>query len=170
MGSSHITEKALDAFIELGENKLKRFLLQVEPAPLLENLFEAYAHRILSAGGEFTVRSISKDSLSSVIKLKQLKIDRFYEIDQCKDEEKYFIPWNSNYPCIDSFIPNVGHFQMTVSLDHPISKKMTDIVKDTGERRIYFVVPQSIYTTFPLQQIASEGLHLDQYVLLLPIQ
>jgi hypothetical protein len=59
---------------------------------------------------------------------------------------------------------------MTVSLDHPVSKKMTDIVKDSGEKKIYFVVPQSIYLAFPRQQVASAGLHLDQFALLLNIE
>ena len=173
MGSSYITEKALDVFVNHQESKLKRFLLRAEHTSLLStirgNLFEAYAHRILSAGGEFTVRSISQETPPCTIKLKQLKTERFYDIGQCKDE-KYFLPWNPNYPCIDSFIPHVGHFQMTVSLHHPVSKKMTDIVKDSGEKKIYFVVPQSIYSSFPCQQVASGGLNLDQFALLLNIE
>ncbi len=190
LGSTYITEKALERFLSCQESELKRFLNFSEPTPLLAtlrgNLFEAYSHRLLAAGGKFAIRSLEGgEPLSeldggehlSELTLPKCKMTRFYKISECQNNDSYYVPWNPNFPCIDSYLPNIGFFQMTVSQSHPIKKaKMKDIIKDTKTTKdiikdtkttkdiikdikttmLYFVVPKSLYKDFPLQKVSDK--------------
>ncbi|KAI8905906.1 hypothetical protein EDD86DRAFT_211086 [Gorgonomyces haynaldii] len=161
-GSDYITKLALERFLNERENKLRQFLDNSQPIPLLAtlrgNLFEAYAHRQLAAGGIFSVRSLDGRNTLSQLTLKKLEMARFYEIAECQKKGNYYIPWNPNYPCIDSYIPAIGHFQMTVSLDHPLQQsRMAEIVQQSGIERLYFVVPSTIFKEFPEQKLATKN-------------
>jgi hypothetical protein len=161
MGSTFITELALERFIKEEEATLKRFLTSAKHTPLLAslrgNLFEAYAHRILSAGGIFEYCSLDdKTRITCHLNVPKRETERYYEIKSCKSE-KYYIPWNPNYPCIDAFAPKIGHFQMTVSLSHPLpGLKMNEIIKDSSENLLYFVIPSTNYDVFKKQGISGK--------------
>ena len=108
-----------------------------------------------------------------------LGTDRFTDIKKCNDE-KYFIPWNPNYPCIDSIIPKKFLFQMTVSSAHPINgSKMAEIISKTKLKELYFVVPRCLYADFQKQRVDEKEesgkklkreLELKQYVLAIDIE
>ncbi|KAF0683171.1 Aste57867_24764 [Aphanomyces stellatus] len=154
--SLYVTEKALDLFSNSQRNKLCEFLLNNDPASITAglrgNLFEAYSHRVLSAGGTFAYRNL-EDGTTGSFTLPQRQSDRFSDISECQSK-KYFIPWNPNYRCVDSYIPGEYLFQMTVSDQHPIDKaKMEAISRAAKLSSLYFVVPQSSYMDFKPQRL-----------------
>ncbi|KAJ3299450.1 hypothetical protein HDV03_003007, partial [Kappamyces sp. JEL0829] len=160
MGSVYIAEKTLERFILTQEQTLRQFLSYTKPIPMIAslrgNLFEAYAHRVLSAGGKFTIRSLEAGQ-TKTITLPPLQTDRYYELSKCT-ANKYYIPWNPNYACNDSFIPSKYLFQMTVSNDHPIKiSALLEIMKHTKLSSLVFVVPGNLYNTFPLQRLDSKS-------------
>jgi len=60
----------------------------------------------------------------------------------------YYIPLDDNFPCIDSWIPNIGFFQMTVAGSHAIKEDgLADVIKPyllqnfVGKLKYFFVVP-----------------------------
>jgi hypothetical protein len=92
------------------------------------------------------------------LKLPKRTVDRFHDISKCEGE-KYFIPWASNYACVDSYLKvskdSAGYlFQMTVSKKHPINNpKLLDIIRKTKLKDLYFVVPQNLFDQFQKQRL-----------------
>ena len=177
--SSYITERALTVFIQNQHQKLCELLLNFEASPHLSglrgNLFEAFAHRTISNGGTFDCRNLHNDTEFEIV-LTERESKRFSDIRECNDD-LYFLPWNPNYPCIDSIIPKKYLFQMTVSTEHPIKlKKMLEITKWTKLSEVYFVVPRQLYKKFKLQSLAGKQkavkrrrIEILQYVLAIDI-
>jgi hypothetical protein len=183
--SSYTTEKALELFSKYQHQNLCNFILYSEHSTISSglrgNLFEAFAHRLLSNGGTYDCRSLD-DGEKRCISLTALVTDRFTDIKKCIGG-KYFIPWNPNYPCIDSIIRNSFLFQMTVSNFHPINgSKMAEIMSDTKLKELYFVVPRSSFENFQKQRVdekkesaknetnQNRELDLKQYVLAIDIK
>jgi hypothetical protein len=156
--SIYVTEKALELFSESQHQKLCALLLYCKPASitagLCGNLFEAFSHRTLSSGGEFEYRSL-EDGSKGLLKLAKRDSDRFSDITKCEGD-RYFVPWNPNYPCVDAYIPKQYLFQMTVSDNHPINKaKMLEILRLTKLKATYFVVPRNSFEDFKKQRVVE---------------
>eukprot|EP00842_Homolaphlyctis_polyrhiza_P004700 jgi/Hompol1/5230/HPOL_004312-RA len=151
--STYVTEKALRLFSENQHQKLCELLLYNDPTSITSglrgNLFGAFAHRLLSSGGEFDYRCLDDDIQGKLTLIKR-DSDRFGDIAKCEGD-KYFIAWNPNYPCIDAYIPKQYLFQMTVSDEHPVIKtKMLEILDSTKLKALHFVVPRKSFENFSM--------------------
>jgi len=105
------------------------------------DLFEGWTHRILRNGGTFEIRNLKNGKIEKplVIPLCQ---DQQVENFSDKGTKIYYRPLSENFPCIDSWIPNIGFFQMTVSMQHPIKEDgLGSILSQTTMRKFYFVIP-----------------------------
>ena len=153
MGSSYISEKVVQALVESQHEDLINFFKLSHNNPILctvrGNLFEAYAHRQLMKGGEFSIRSLSDQEGHEVksMSIKPMKMERFLQLTVCKNNDVYYIPWVPNYPCIDAYNPRIGYFQMTIAKSHPI--------KETTRENLYFVVPRENFKDFGLQHLET---------------
>lgn len=165
--SLYVTEKAFDSF-NVHNHKSLLLFLAVEDQPTLSSLrgqlFELHAHRQLYSGGTFCVRPLTSDSPAKTdVTFSKLDVKRFKKISECSKENTYYIPISKRFSCIDSVIPNIGFFQMTVSDRHPINMKemgklltAIDIPFNTD---IYFVVPNNIYPEFRAQKFLTQEGH-----------
>jgi hypothetical protein len=124
--------------------------------PTVGHLFESYAHRKLSAGGEFLVRSLDKNREKKMrFPPRQLMI--FGNFSECTDPNIYYRPTAKNFACIDSFILGTGYFQMTISMEHKIvEERMKEIKKVMKMEKLYFVVPHTKYKEFKKQELIRE--------------
>jgi hypothetical protein len=81
-----------------------------------------------------------------------------------------------NYAGIDSFILDVGYFQITISLDHGITtESIKEIKKVLKMEKFYFVVPSMSSREFKKQRyigsMTSKGKEMiEQYVLSIPFE
>jgi hypothetical protein len=160
--SDYAAQKAVEKFWEGKRYELFVFLKCSEAdsstAALRGQLFEQVAHKMLAAGGKFLCRSLEEEgSLEDEMELTPRETDRYHELTACT-EDKYWKPWSSNCPCIDSLIPNKYLFQMTISDQHPINKpKMVEVLSKSGIKSLYFVVPRSKFDNFRKQRLDEKG-------------
>jgi len=77
--------------------------------------FEALAHTILIRGGQFTVRNLNT-SVESKLTIPALEEEVTYEF--VLHRNKYCRPQIKNFAGVDSWIPGVGLFNMTVNQQH----------------------------------------------------
>ena len=93
------------------EDLLKQILLCKGLSSLLINLqagfFGDYAHRLLWAGGKFTMRSLEDEKTFDLVITKK-EIRKFYDISECTDENLYYVPMRKNQACVDSIVVNMG--------------------------------------------------------------
>ena len=160
MASNHVLEEALRKFLCSSENDMKQFILWSDGvpslAPLRGTVFENYVHEKLSKEGEFLVRPLD-DGTKSTLKVPQRKFQRFWNVSECKDLNVYYRVAKKNQTCIDSLIVNEGYFQVTTNLEHPIEKqKMRDMVDVLGMKKLYFVVPHTIFEKFEKQNFKED--------------
>jgi hypothetical protein len=108
----------------------------------------------LANGGTFKFRSLDvPNGQIDSLDLKPLHTGHFFNVSECKDLGTYFIPRDPWDTCIDAYAPSVGYFQMTTNPHHGINDKhMKKILKSFTESRLYFVVPENIFSHFPRQQ------------------
>eukprot|EP01125_Pyxidicula_operculata_P015210 TRINITY_DN5142_c0_g1_i1.p2 TRINITY_DN5142_c0_g1~~TRINITY_DN5142_c0_g1_i1.p2 ORF type:complete len:176 (-),score=25.68 TRINITY_DN5142_c0_g1_i1:32-559(-) len=133
--------------------------------PMVDLLFEQYAHTLLAQGGEFSVRNLHDKTEKKIqIYPKQVKEVGTFSY---AEPNTYYLPHDDkpSFACVDSWIPECGLFQMTVSKAHPIditnfcTHISTILESKSGSaiegRRInyYFVVPDDMYPDFQLQKI-----------------
>jgi hypothetical protein len=174
LASSYVTERLLEKFVKYRRQELVQFIIDSASNPLLQSvrgaMFEAFAHRCLSVDNTWKVRSL-ETNVDHDLHLKVLGVERFNDIDDCKNVGVYYTPMNPKYPCIDSYMCGVGHFQMTVSNRHPIHfEKMKKIIQTTSNNKLYFVVPLNIVNDFKLQTFRGEKgksgeVFLEQFVI-----
>lgn len=72
-------------------------------------------------GGKFKIRNL-KNSQEAFLSLRAYK-EKYVSSFTIDDPNAYYIPQAQNFPCVDSWIPKVGFFQMTLSLNHPIKAR-----------------------------------------------
>ena len=145
LASQYASDKVLKKFI-VRENRELKELLMKQPfcdyeLPLRANLFEAYAHRLLSGGGEFPMYPLDED-IKRKLHVLPGEIERFHNISQCTDQNQYYIPWDSNHVCIDSVSLNTGYFRITMTMKFDIPEgNLMETVDALEMDRLYFVVP-----------------------------
>jgi hypothetical protein len=113
-------------------------------AGLRGQFFEPYAHRMISEGGTFKIRSLGAKNQTAGDRLtlqeyEEVRIEN--ESNQgvtfsgpssssssssslSASDRKYFIPFKRNYAAVDSFSSDGLLFQMTVSENHPIKRHL----------------------------------------------
>jgi len=149
-------------------------------AALSGQIFEAYAHRMLSAGGSFKVRKLQGNNCHEC---EETLLGLFQEmIGEIADVRAgmYGIPKARNFAVADAVILPNRLYQMTVSANHPIKgSHLKSFVDCFGTVDLYFVVPEWLFTSFTFQPyVTNQGhtfqrrpSHLDQvtqYVLCMP--
>ena len=160
IGSDYVFEEALRRFLTCPDDTVKEFIIMSENSTSLAYfrrlIFEKYAHRKLSEGGEFLVRSLDDES-ESMMEFPLRKVEKFRRISACKELNVYYKMANKNNPCIDSVVLNEGYFRMTTSLIHPIKKpEMKSIVEVLRMDKLYFVVPGTSFREFEKQRFEED--------------
>ncbi|CAG8532928.1 10980_t:CDS:2 [Cetraspora pellucida] len=125
------------------------------------NLFEDYSHLELQKGGKFRVRCLNDNSEAKVRHIKEMECKWFSTLGDAH-KEFYNRPILKTFASIDSFsLDNntLNLYQMTVSGEHGMKiKGLEDLChlltwrEDVNYFNLYFVVPQDIFETFPLQK------------------
>jgi hypothetical protein len=168
MASEYVKNKVLEKYIGSREEELKHFLATCKRMTFMTsvcgNLFEAYAHKKLSTGGEFLVRSLDEDR-EWKMKLSPTKLKIFSFLSECKESDTYYRPLNDNYAGIDSLILDVGYFQVTMSLDHGITTESIKKIKRVLKMgKFYFVVPSTSYREFKKQRCIGGATNKEKEV------
>ena len=171
------SQKICDAFLMAHHKNVEEafiFFIKTKTdaiyAGLRGQLFEAYAHRIIAAGGSFKILNLTDVTATTTeLVLPPADIEYFSDIPKIVSfnssgsssgsssssssssasnnelKPKYFIPQSKKFAVVDSFSDD-GLFQMTVSDKHPIPhhllKKLLDTLKYNDKPRLYFVVPE----------------------------
>ena len=160
IGSDYAFEEALRKFLACPDDTVKEFIIMSEKLTSLAYfrglIFENYAHRKLSEGGEFLVRSLDDDS-EWMMEFPRRKFREFRRVSTCEESNVYYKAAKKNHPCIDSVILNEGYFQMTTSLIHPIKKlEMKSIMEVLRMDKLYFVVPGTSFRGFKKQRFEED--------------
>ena len=161
MATDYVFEEALRKFLTCHDDTVKEFIIMSENFSSLAYfrglIFENYAHRKLSEGGEFLVRSLDDDDSEWMMEFPRRKFREFRRISTCEESDVYYKTAKKNHPCIDSVILNEGYFQMTTSLTHPIKKLgMRSIMKVLIMKKLYFVVPGTNFKEFKKQRFEGD--------------
>ena len=124
LGSEYIRGRFSERLRDLDEQKARYFLRLFGDVSLVAasvgNLFQGYADRHLSAGGRFLIRSLDT-KVDDSIHLSPRPIYLFRDLSECTSSAVYYRPQAKNFACIDSLIPEVGYFQITISQKRDIS-------------------------------------------------
>ena len=150
--STWIAEVALKLLLFYQQEKLRRLLFSGGSSPflvpLLGNLFEDYAHQVLSVGGLFYGRLLD-DETRCQLTLPKMEIRRFYDFSECTEKSVYYRAGRLNQSSIDSVVVNKGYFQITKASYHQISRDpMEKIMEKMKLTKYYFVVPDWMYDNF----------------------
>ena len=126
--SSYVSEHVARKFQLVEHDKLKQFLIggqEFSPFGSIRGfLFEGYVHNLLRGGGTFRIRDLSNPSKEpfplQIPKCNEVVIRKY---DDKVDKMAYCRPLASNWGAVDSWILDVGVFQITISENHPIKAK-----------------------------------------------
>lgn len=172
LGSPYIINALLSRFVGKQRSSIESFLdatsEQSALASMRGQVFEAYAHRILAAGGDFKVRNLS-DGLESVLHLEKSTVQYFWGMDDLpatldKFQAEYLIPRQGTFPAVDALSQQpLMLLQMTVSPSHDVSINGLDKLVSCLDARmaavprvnvydLVFVVPAELYDGFSLQE------------------
>ncbi|EHS62640.1 uncharacterized protein PGTG_22635 [Puccinia graminis f. sp. tritici CRL 75-36-700-3] len=153
-------------------------------------LFEMHAQNVLQEGGTFQVRPLGEGDPRSGQNIKitfpvaeRRTFKTYEEVDLRTDV--FWRPCSATLASIDSLRGPANFFQITVSNTHPIkhqglSKALELVDKSESSRRLYFVVPSNIYSTYKHQpyhtkdgKIYKRNLgdigKVEQWALMIPI-
>ena len=160
IGSDYAFEEAIRKFLACPDDTVKEFIIMSEKLTSLAYfrsiIFENYAHRKLSEGGEFLVRSLDDES-ESMMEFPRRKFREFPRVSACEESNVYYKAAKKNHVCIDSVILNEGYFRMTTSLIHPIKKlEMKSIMEVLRMDKLYFVVPGTSFRGFKKQRFEGD--------------
>eukprot|EP01125_Pyxidicula_operculata_P007868 TRINITY_DN265_c0_g1_i1.p1 TRINITY_DN265_c0_g1~~TRINITY_DN265_c0_g1_i1.p1 ORF type:complete len:306 (+),score=1.54 TRINITY_DN265_c0_g1_i1:168-1085(+) len=160
-GSKYIERLVFQRLYNKNTTKLAQLLessLDLNFTPLLSGaLFEQYAHRRLQAGGVFKIRSLqSATSAPSELRIDTKNVE-FVDSFVTKELQTYYLPNSNNFECVDSWMPSIGFFQMTIAAKHPISELIAKILSIAPEEmtRFYFVVPEKMFSHFTKQNLKN---------------
>ncbi|CAG8576856.1 7163_t:CDS:2, partial [Paraglomus brasilianum] len=153
--SPYVAQEIATRFALQQHESLHRFLVASDgdsmTSSLCGQLFEGYVHNMLKNGGNFDIRKIDEDTVSSIRFANRTQ--RLYRtlsnIDPKIDD--YWRPIARNFLTFNSLIPTVGLFQITISLHHGAKMAVLEEWKKiVGHRKfvLYFVVPESIFEKF----------------------
>jgi len=148
-------------------------------AALSGQIFEAFAHRKLAAGGSFLVRELTsgRESQEIIPPLPQQTITTLADLQP----DAYGIPKARNFAVADAVVLPHRAYQMTVSASHPIKgAHLEQFVKAWERVELYFVVPEQRYNAFQEQTyVTNQGKafqkapkyfgEVKQYVLCMPL-
>ena len=159
IASEYVRKKYSEAFDYQEEQELRHQLsLHKDIPPRASSVgdsFQHYVNRHLSAGGEFSMRSLDGRFEEKML-FRPKESQRFKEFSECTNPGIYYIPLAKNFSCIDSLIVGVGYFQITISRKHDINwekmKKIKDFMKMNA---LYFVVPYTNFEEFKKQIIVG---------------
>lgn len=161
-GSANIAHRVLELLEERNARSVAVFLGNTAKDPGVAGfrgiLFEAHAHRMLRAGGEFRVRRLdgsAADAWLTVAPAAETRLLKKEEDLAACPPAAYCTALTQNFPAVDAAKPPRQLFQMTVSAQHDVSHTgLTDVLAqlpDEPQYDLYFVVPGDIYAAFPLQ-------------------
>ena len=163
-GSAYIRDRLAELLFSQQRQAVSDFLIGSASSPQLAgvrgDLFEAYAHRILSSGGEFRVRSLD-DGVEKTWQVQRCVGTHFVrnppDLAQCPSNLHYCQPVTRNFPAVDAVMLPGSMFQMTVSLTHSIKyaalKSVLENMPDCPTYDLYFVIPEDIFPNFASQPI-----------------
>jgi hypothetical protein len=141
-------------------------------------VFEPYAHRMLSLGGEWSIRRLFKVGHADEASETTLKLGELETVDVTNENitgaagpslssrGKYYIPRSSTFPVIDAWtctaLQEVWFFQMTVSETHPLKtgSHMFKALRKRGmvPKGLVFVVPSRICEGYSYQkEVKADG-------------
>eukprot|EP01132_Coremiostelium_polycephalum_P007429 gene7429-9131_t len=169
-GSRYIALEILKKFNEVQNNKM---LSEMKKKDFLHSslggtYFEAMGHITLtkSSTNNFRMRELGKQQQQDEIRnsVQIISTTTFYEVNELNNVEKnvYCIPIKKNFVGVDAIIFKDQLIQFSLSEDHPIKgyamKDIIECMENHGaiDLKLVFIVPKSIYTTFPLQSIKTE--------------
>ena len=113
VASEYVRKKYSEAFDYQEEQELRHqlsFHKDIPPrASSVGDSFEHYVNRLLSAGGEFSVRSLDGGFEEKMV-FPPTEIQEFKEISECTNPGIYYIPLAKDFRCIDSLIVGSGIF------------------------------------------------------------
>ena len=93
IGSDYVFEEALRRFLTCHDDTVKEFIIMSENFTSLAYfrglIFENYAHRKLSEGGEFLVRSLDDES-ESMMEFPRRKLREFRRVSTCEESNVYY--------------------------------------------------------------------------------
>jgi len=121
-------------------------------------LFEHWIHNVISKGGTFEICGPLGSPESSVGKI-QISLSTIKRVKDWEDPKPdiYYQPLTRVYGAVDSWIPSVGLFQITTSVDRDINEyEIGKIMSKSKINKLIFVVPKEIYSTFPRIKIVSK--------------
>ena len=136
-------------------------------------LFEIYVRYIFRKGGHtFEIKKLEGNHTSQLQIPDNPTVQPFKKSSELSAATvgKLFLPTIPNFPCLDLYLAPDKLFQVTVSSDHPIKQKhLNDIVKNiigntNRELRLYFVVPNEIYSNFKTQNYLTDTGSVSQAV------
>ena len=165
-GSAYIRDRVAELLFLQQRQAMIDFLITSSSSPQLAGvrgeLFESYAHRIISSGGSFKVRRLD-DGSEETLKLERCAGTHFVrspsDLAECPSQLHYCQPVVRNFPAIDAVTLPGSLFQMTVSLMHPVKyaalKVVLDSMPDCSNYNLFFVVPDDVFPTFSSQSIVG---------------
>jgi len=169
--SSKIGDMIVKSFEGQRKEELLRFLKDsMEPtfaslASYRGFVFENVAHNLLCKGGKFTIYGPlgGKETESTLdIPKCELKITGKNEISK---DNIYYRPVSQTQGAYDSWIGNIGFFQMTTGKEHKISAYEMEqgmskaLLENCVYNKIYFVIPIENYQDFKRQGFKGYGKH-----------
>ncbi|CAG8608357.1 1154_t:CDS:2 [Dentiscutata erythropus] len=127
---------------------------------LARRFFELMAHDVLSNGGTFTVRRLTKDGIKQpeeVFYLQNLQLKQFRNISEITPGY-YNIPEDANFESVDAIAPQCNGIHHLQQQKHMISNKLENHLKNLPIH-LYFVVPDigDTFNNFYLQKYVTAG-------------
>jgi len=162
--SDFVENKCLEKFHKDHIDDLRSFIENsrdiAEMAVLRGKMFEMWSHAKICKGGEFLVRRLQEKGQQpneeNVIfeDLVKENFDNINDIDI--NEGIYYQPVSKNYMSIDSYIHPNKLFQITIADKHGVKQEKLkeyhrDILDQSDEIRLYFVVPEESFRTYKKQ-------------------
>ncbi|CAJ0650670.1 11903_t:CDS:2 [Entrophospora sp. SA101] len=136
------------------------------------NLFESYAHRVISRGGTFNVHELSQSATESEeinIEFPKYKLKKYKDISEIENNS-YCIPHSKTNEGFDSLVPPNKFFSNDCkpcpSNKIKVFKKVKGLM-DGEDICLYFVVPESTHKNFyKVQQIltSDKKITIDRWV------
>ncbi len=158
LASPYVSKKLFDEWGKSSMDNIVSLINSCCGQPLLAavrgQLFEQYAHTVLSVQKKYKVKCLST-GIETEITLKpsgQKKFDKLCDVKT--DDVVYYYPRSRIFETIDSILLPNNAFQITVSCSHGMKHHGLVQVKSQllcKTLRIYFVVPINIYDNFKKQ-------------------
>ena len=143
---------------------------QPHAARLCARIFEDHAMELLQAGGTFAYRPLFYDGRTRTLGDGLLVIPASESRISADDIDSNHTLRRLHVPClkknVDAWIPGIGAFQTTVSMDYEISGETEAMLKLVNPKWnvLYWLLPPPFYDTFTMKNPYT----LEQYAVLIP--